>query len=119
MDFKGSVTYLISAPILSGYGTYNYRKITLETARRLLSSGFVSAIDDEITAKILSELLRIHIPVRRTKVSISLGDNAIVFRILKKIPKGEVITTRNLLEIQYELGLLERIESMTAWNRWR
>jgi len=103
--------YVFSAPSVTNAGTYTYKVISIAEAKWLISQqGMISAVGHEATAKLLTELLGAYIMENRIFVTMNVGDKAITFRPLQRIPEGTVIrTVDELKKIGYELGLIERI----------
>lgn len=103
--------YILNVPVLTDYGTFRFKKINVDEAKELLigSGGFISAVGHEGTAQVMSELLGVEIPFNRIQVSMRVGDKALVFRLLKRLPEGTVLSREELLELPFELGLLERL----------
>jgi len=103
--------YLLNSPILTGYGLYRFHgPIPPEAIRSLLQQGFVSAIGHETTALYLSELLGLPVPRNRQAVRLEPGDQAVVFRLLERLPEGALLDAHALKSIPQEFGLLERLE---------
>jgi len=86
------------------------KKITIEEAKSLLKNPFVSAVGHEGTAKLLSELLGIEIPVNRTTIFMKQGDLAIHFFLKERLPEGKVLSKEELQGLQYWLVLSEVTE---------
>jgi hypothetical protein len=102
--------YILNTPVLTSYGRYTFRKITIEKAKKILSStNFVSAVGHEGTAKFLSQLLNINISFNRIQVKMTKGDRAIVFRLLDRLPEGKVLSEEELKRVKFEIGLLIKI----------
>jgi hypothetical protein len=99
--------YILNSPVITSYGVYSYRPIGIEEAKELLSNGFISAIGHEPTAKFLSQILQIQIPVNRVQIKMEPKDKAIVIRLLKRVEEGKVLSEEEIRKIGYELGLLE------------
>lgn len=79
-------------------------KIDLEDAREWIRNGeFVSAVGHESTAKLLSELLGVEIPMNRIFVNMQRGDEALAIQFLERIQEGKVLTKEEL-ERMYEEG---------------
>lgn len=105
--------YILNTPILTSYGKYNFREARLAEVRYLLhlSHGrFISAVGHDATAKFISEVTGFDIPVNRVQIEMKLGDRAIVFRVLVRLPEGKVLTHEELSQVPYEFGILERRE---------
>jgi len=103
--------FVLSAPVISNAGTYTYKVISIAEAKWLVSQkGMISAVGHEATAKLLTELLGAYVMENRIFVTMEVGDRAITFRPLQRIPEGTVIrTVDELKKIGYEIGLIERI----------
>jgi Domain of unknown function (DUF1874) len=101
---------LLNSSILTAFGTYCYESLSLEEARHLVSEGFVSAIGHESTARVLSELLEVTVPVRRDEYQQQVRERAIVFKLKRRPPEGAILTVDEMRSIGYELGLLIRTE---------
>jgi len=83
-----------------------YEKISIEKARKLLKKEqFVSAIGHEATAKLLSQLLGINIPVNRITVFMKPKDMGIHFFLKQRLPEGAVLNEQQLKQLQYWLVL--------------
>ena len=102
--------YVLNTPILTEYGSFNFRKSSLPEVRELLSQGFTSAIGHEGTATLMSHLIGVQIPVNRVAIKMQPGDKAIVFRMLTRLPEGKVLTQEELSQVPHEFGILERRE---------
>jgi hypothetical protein len=86
------------------------RRITVEEARQILSSGFVSAVGHEATAKLLSQLLGIQIPMERRTIFMKPGDKAIHFFLKTRLPEGTILGEEELKKLDFWLVLSEVIE---------
>jgi hypothetical protein len=75
----------------------------------LLEDGFVSAVGHEGTAQILSQLLGVKVPVSRIQIRMNVGDKAVVFRVLTRLPEGKILTEEELKKLPWTIGLLERV----------
>ena len=73
-DTKSQI-YLFNSPVMTGYGTWQFEgPLSVERARELLKGGFTSAVGHPETAKFLSELLEIPVPVNRITAQLQVGD---------------------------------------------
>ena len=102
--------YLLNTPILTNYGEWKFTgPVTIEQAKALLINGFESAIGHEASAQFLSQLLDVHIEMKRITVAMQAGDCALVLRIKSRLPEGKLLTQQEINETPSELGWLERV----------
>jgi len=83
------------------------KEISLEEARRILQSGFESAVGHESTAQLLSQLLGFTVSANRVAIKLKQGDRAVVFQLLTRLPEGKVLTREELEKIPYKFYLVE------------
>jgi len=102
---------LLNAPILTAYGSYNYEPVFVNEAKKLLQNGFHSYIGHQSTCDILSQLLETEIPMHRGQFEQQPGEQALIFRLKKRIAEGQVLHTREEIEtVGYDFALLNRIK---------
>jgi len=102
--------YILNSPILTSFGRYVYRPITVDEARSLLlAEGFISAVGHEATANFISQILGVSIPANRVSVAMKPGDKALVFQLLTRLPEGKILSFEELQAVPYRLGLLEML----------
>lgn len=103
--------YLFNSPVLTSYGQWHYSgPLALEQARRLVASGTAcSAIGHAATARHLAQLLGCAVPCQRQRSQLLPGDQALVYRLLQRLPEGRVLTDDDLAKLPGEFGLLERL----------
>lgn len=102
-----SQTYVLNTPILTDYGVYKFSKISIKEAKNFLKEGdFTSVVGHQATAEFMSELLEIPVPFNRIPIKMVAGDKAIVFRMLDRLPEGQVLA--DLSAIRYEIGFLDK-----------
>jgi Domain of unknown function (DUF1874). len=93
------------------YAYIKLERISLEKAKQILQNNeFISAIGHEATAKLLSQLLGINIPVNRISVFFELGDIGIHFFLKQRLPEGKVLTEEELKELDFWLVKSEVIK---------
>jgi len=81
-----------------------FKVATLEEVRQLLQrEGFVSAVGHEGSAKLLTQLLGIPVPVNRVSVWMEPGDTAVHFYLKKRLPEGAVLSAEELAKLDYWL----------------
>ena len=103
--------FLLNAPVLTSYGTFQFEQIELIRARELLTNGFQSFIGHQSSCDILSQLLGISIPLNRGQYAQKPGEKALIFHLKKRIEEGQVLNTIEEIEnVGYEFGLLIRIK---------
>jgi hypothetical protein len=98
--------YVLNTPILTDWGEYVFSRISLEEVKSLLQEDFTSAIGHEGTATLMTRLTGVEIPTNRIVVKMANGDEAIVFRVLARLPEGKVLSEEELQTVPYEFGLL-------------
>ena len=122
-----SLSMLAPSAFTPGRGVYGggaaflmVEKIDLEKAKELLNRyGFISAVGHESTAQFLTQLLGLPVPVNRVAVQLQLGDAAIVFQLLSRLPEGKILTKEELAEIRYQfyyVSIIPRTPS-TSWRQ--
>jgi hypothetical protein len=105
--------YILNSAVIAEEGIYEYRKITLEDAKLWLQSGKIcSAIGYEETASAIFSLTGYKPEVNRVEVRMREGDEALVFRLTKRVKdpeqKGEL--SKEYVLSNYEFGILKRIK---------
>lgn len=100
---------LLNTSIATSYGTLVYAPLALENAQWLTShrnSAVNSAIGHESTAQIMSDLLKIDVPVNRQQYTQLIGDIAIVLKLNGRLPEGKVLSRAELEEIGFSFGVM-------------
>jgi hypothetical protein len=107
---------LLNTSIITTYGRYEYKAITLDDARALVQEflhrgkSLESAIGHQSTADLLSALLNHQVPLNRTEFKQSSGDLALVFKLKQRPPEGKVLDRDEIEGIGYEFALLRRTD---------
>ena len=95
---------------MTSFGTWEYVAVSVEEAKKFVSSEFTTAIGHPATAEFLSELLATEIAASRCQIEMDIGDEALVFKVLPRAKQeGQVFDKVELSEIEWTLGLLKRI----------
>lgn len=88
--------------------TVKIKRIDVNQARQLINQNqFTSAIGHESTAKLLSMLLDIDIPINRIQIQMTSGDMGLHFALKKRLNEGQVIDIQELEQIGYDLLISE------------
>ncbi|OSS41540.1 DUF1874 domain-containing protein [Desulfurella amilsii] len=105
------MVYVLNGPILTNFGLFRYRRITILQAKKILkSSTFISAVGHEATAMLLSDLLEAEIKYNRVAIVMQEGDIAVVFHLLTRLEEGQILSISELCSKDYTLGLLKKLE---------
>ena len=102
--------YLLNTPVLTTYGDYRFEgPLALDAARAFASEGTCSAIGHATTARFLAQRLGVPVPSQRDSIRMQPGDQALVLRLLDRLPEGAVLDDAALASVPHEFGLLTRI----------
>ena len=115
--FKMGNLYLLNSPIIPTKKNIvvAIRNISLDDAKKLVQNQkFISAIGHDVTAKLLSMLLGVEVPINRIQIYFDEGDEAIVFTLKQRLAEGQVLKTIEEIEkIGYELKLIKVLTGFT------
>jgi len=77
------------------------RLISVDEAKQLLASGFVSAVGHQSTAEIMSAVLGIPVLYNRAQVYLEPGDEAVCFILRSRPPEGRVLSKEELQQLGF------------------
>ncbi len=93
----------------AGEATYSIRKISPERVREVIAGGFVSAIGHDATARAMSAVLFVDVPVNRVANEQRVGQSAVALKIRGRLPEGAILDDAGLAEIGFDLYLMKRL----------
>lgn len=102
--------FVMDTAIMTAFGTYKYWEVTPAEAKEYLSKEFVSAVGHYSTADFLTGLFGVEIQYNRIQIRMQKGDKAIVIKFLQRLPYNKKLTREEIASVQYQLGIMERIE---------
>ncbi len=105
MAQKVYLTNAFSAGMLLTPAIVEFREMTLEQVKRLLSMGFVSAVGHASTASLLTQLLGLEVQTNRVNVQLKFMDRAVIFQLQSRLEEGKVLTEDELKQIKYKFIL--------------
>ena len=102
---------IFNGTVATTNGLYRVSDLTISEAKEILSEeGYVSAIGHESTAKIISELMEMDIPMNRINFAQKVGQKAVVFKLNRRPKEGSVLSREQVEEVGYSFKLMERLE---------
>lgn len=104
---------LLNTSIVTEDGDYSLHTITLDKARELVQEyggQLDSAIGHDATAKVMTDLLGVNVPVNRQMFSQQVGQQALVFKLHGRLPEGRILTVDEIEAIGFDFKLLERLD---------
>lgn len=104
-----AMIYLLNSPVLTAYGIWRFSgALTPTQAReRIRGQQIESAVGHGASALLLSRLLLQPVAVTRKAVVLDAGDQALVLRLLQRLPEGVVLDEDAIMQVPFELAWLE------------
>jgi hypothetical protein len=95
-------------------------EVSLENVKKLLSSGFTSAIGHASTSDILTKMLGIEIQTNRISVKLEQEDILVVFQLQTRLEEGRVLTEAEISQLPTKFYLVEILpsETLEALYHW-
>jgi len=104
--------YILNSAVITSPGTYEYFLISADEAKQWLAEGeWESTIGYQETATALSQITGVSIPVNRKQAQMQPGDEALVFRLTKRLSEPELKGKLGIAKIinNCEIGILHRM----------
>ncbi|HQU50885.1 MAG TPA: DUF1874 domain-containing protein [Casimicrobiaceae bacterium] len=102
--------FVLNAPVLTAFGDYRFEgPLALDEARAFALRGVRSAVGHAATADFLSEILGIDIPWNREAICMQPGDQALVLRLVDRLPEASILGAEALRSTPHEFGVLKRL----------
>lgn len=102
--------YLLNSPVLPNYGEYRFEgPLSVAQARAYAQAGFFSAVGHEATARYLQRELGVEVPCTRARITMAVGDSALVLKLGERLPEGRILGEAELATRPLEFGLLTRV----------
>lgn len=99
---------ILNTTILTADGDFSLKTISLKEAKKLIKGKeILSAVGHESTSQILTNLLKVDIPVNRIQFKQESGQKALCFKLLGRPEEGKILTLKEIEEIGYEFKILE------------
>lgn len=101
--------FIINSPVITSFGSYTYIETSVDDIKEILEKeSYISAIGHEEIAVLLSRILNIKVMVNRITISQMPGDKLIVIKPKTRLELYKKYSDRDIEEIGFELGILER-----------
>lgn len=99
---------ILNTTILTADGDFSLKTISLKEAKKLIKEKeILSAVGHESTSQILTNLLKVDVPVNRIQFKQESGQKALCFKLLGRPEEGKILTLKEIEEIGYEFKILE------------
>lgn len=119
-----TMRYILNSAVITAPGHYTYAHITAAEAFSWLhEGGWISTVGYPETCEALQRISGIEIPCNRKQITMNVGDEALVFRLTKRLivpeNKGKV-GVQEILE-NCEIGILKHVSNvkrgrLPAWK---
>ena len=97
--YLGNAFSISMLPMTEKPVTVEFRKISLEETRALLSNGFVSAVGHPATAAALSKILGVNVPANRVAITLESGSTLIVFQLnVGRLAPGQELGEQEIIK---------------------
>lgn len=101
--------FIINSPVITSFGSYTYIETSVDDIKKILEKeSYISAIGHEEIAVLLSRILNIKVMVNRITISQKPGDKLIVIKPKPRLELDRNYSDKDIEEIGFELGILER-----------
>lgn len=101
--------FIINSPVITSFGSYTYIETSVDDIKKILEKeSYISAIGHEEIAVLLSRILNIKVMVNRITISQKPGDKLIVIKPKPRLELNRNYSDKDIEEIGFELGILER-----------
>jgi len=112
--------YILNSAVITTPGVYSYDHIDVDEAIDWLQRGaWVSTIGYRETAIALEQITGISIPVNRQQIYMEAGDEALVFRLTKRLSEPEIkgaVGVETILT-NCEIGILKKVGRLSECLR--
>jgi len=91
------------------------REAKIDEIKNLLKDkkDFTSAVGHASTASLLSQLLKIQVPMNRISIKLKESDLLIVFQLMMRLDEGRILTEDEVLHIPFKFYTVEILPSET------
>lgn len=102
---------IFNGTVATTNGLYRVSDLTTHEAKEILhENGYVSAIGHESTAKIISEIMEMDIPMNRINFTQMVGQKAVVFKLNRRPKEGAILSREQVEKVGFSFKLMERLE---------
>ncbi len=109
--YKNKKRFVLNSAVITTPGEYSYKLVSPSVAKTWLEAGsYKSTIGYEETAIALEKITDVKVPVNRENIHMTAGDEALVFRLTKRLSdpilKGSIGIEEILANV--EIGILTK-----------